>query len=412
MSLNEAVKIISTYSADTFGVCSALFELGGMVVIHDPSGCNSTYTTHDEPRWYDTDSLIFISGLTEMDAIMGNDDKIIADVVTAAKDLSPAFIVLLCTPVPLMMGTDFPALARVIADETGIPTFAAPTNSMQTYDVGVSWALELLAKEFVVSKEESLKQNCCSWQPGIATQKLHKKFIAPPEPIGVNILGVTPLDFATNGSAESLTQFLMDRGFRRVSIWAMGSTLKQIESAAQADVNLVVSYGGLGAAKVLQERFGQPYVVGVPIGEFMADVLAEALKKAVETKENVYPCSDRPLGAFTDVAILGESVYSESLGRALGKAWNRDVRIICPLETTAEILASGDETLRGEETLSQALAPFRTIIADPLYRPICPQEARFIPLGHEAFSGRLYEKKIPNLIRDFPAFAEQYREEV
>ena len=49
----------STYTADVSGVCSMLYELGGMTVLHDPSGCNSTYTTHDEPRWYDTNSLMF-----------------------------------------------------------------------------------------------------------------------------------------------------------------------------------------------------------------------------------------------------------------------------------------------------------------------------------------------------------------
>ena len=48
--MKQTARIISTYSADVMGVCSALFELGGMVVIHDPSGCNSTYNTHDETR--------------------------------------------------------------------------------------------------------------------------------------------------------------------------------------------------------------------------------------------------------------------------------------------------------------------------------------------------------------------------
>ena len=47
-------RVLSTYSADNFGFCSALYELGGLVVMHDASGCNSTYNTHDEPRWYDT----------------------------------------------------------------------------------------------------------------------------------------------------------------------------------------------------------------------------------------------------------------------------------------------------------------------------------------------------------------------
>ena len=74
--MRQSYRIIPIYTSDVSGVCSALYELGGMVVMHDPSGCNSTYNTHDEIRWYDQDSLIFISGLTEIDAVMGNDEKL------------------------------------------------------------------------------------------------------------------------------------------------------------------------------------------------------------------------------------------------------------------------------------------------------------------------------------------------
>lgn len=73
--MRQSYRIIPIYTADVSGVCSALYELGGMTVMHDPSGCNSTYNTHDEIRWYDQDSLIYISGLTEIDAIMGNDEN-------------------------------------------------------------------------------------------------------------------------------------------------------------------------------------------------------------------------------------------------------------------------------------------------------------------------------------------------
>ena len=68
---------LPVYTGDVSGAASALYELGGMCVIHDPSGCNSTYNTHDEVRWYDRASLIYISGLSEVDAITGNDDKFI-----------------------------------------------------------------------------------------------------------------------------------------------------------------------------------------------------------------------------------------------------------------------------------------------------------------------------------------------
>ena len=116
--MKQVSVTLSTYTADVSGVCSALYELGGMVVIHDPSGCNSTYNTHDEPRWYDMDSLVFISGLSQMDAIMGNDDKFINDIVRAAKELKPRFIALVRTPIPLMTGTDFEGIARIIEKQT------------------------------------------------------------------------------------------------------------------------------------------------------------------------------------------------------------------------------------------------------------------------------------------------------
>ena len=57
--MRQSYRIIPIYTADVSGVCSALYELGGMTVMHDPSGCNSTYNTHDELRWYDQDSLDF-----------------------------------------------------------------------------------------------------------------------------------------------------------------------------------------------------------------------------------------------------------------------------------------------------------------------------------------------------------------
>ena len=87
--MKRSYKIIPIYTADVSGVCSALYELGGMTVMHDPSGCNSTYNTHDEIRWYDKDSLIYISGLSEIDAVMGNDAKFINDIEEAARELKP-----------------------------------------------------------------------------------------------------------------------------------------------------------------------------------------------------------------------------------------------------------------------------------------------------------------------------------
>ena len=145
--MRQAYRILPVYSGDVSGVCSALYELGGMVVMHDPSGCNSTYNTHDETRWYDRDSLIFLSGLCEPDAVMGNDSKLIEDVVRAAGEFSPRFIALCNSPIPYLTGTDFAGICRIIENRTGIPAFYIPTNGMHDYVSGAGLAFEKLAEK-------------------------------------------------------------------------------------------------------------------------------------------------------------------------------------------------------------------------------------------------------------------------
>lgn len=375
--MKQTSRIISTYSADVFGVCSALFELGGMTVMHDASGCNSTYTTHDEPRWYDMESMVYISGLSEMEAIMGDDEKLIGDIAAAAADLRPRFIAMGGTPIPAMTGFDYAAVAEVIQQRTGIPTFGFPTTGMNTYVHGASMALE-----------------------GIARRLMDPNAVKTADRT-VNILGLTPLDFSVNGADRSIARCLEGAGYRVLSRWAMGSTLEELARAGGAHVNLVVSATGLGAARALKERFGTPYVVGTPMGPF-ADAVLEALARAAATGEDQFPRSDLPGG---DIVLVGEGVTSLSLASAMELATGQGVRVICTTELEDFPLREKDRHLLFEEEIQAALSGAAVVAADPLFRPICPAEARFVELPTEAFSGRLFRRDIPDLTADFQHFA-------
>ena len=155
--MRQVFRKIPVYTGDVSGVCSALYELGGMVVMHDPSGCNSTYNTHDEIRWYDQDSLIFLSGLDEMDAIMGSDDRLIHDIVEAARIYSPRFIAVANSPIPYITGMDFDAICRTVEQETGIPSFYISTNGMHDYVHGAGLALLRVAERFTTVTEKKMK---------------------------------------------------------------------------------------------------------------------------------------------------------------------------------------------------------------------------------------------------------------
>lgn len=412
--MKQTATRISTYSADVMGVCSALFELGGMTVMHDASGCNSTYTTHDEPRWYDMDSMVYISGLSEMEAIMGDDEKLVRDIGDAAGELGPAFIAIAGTPVPAMTGFDYEAVAGLIEQRTGIPCFGLPTTGMNTYIHGASMAFAALAERFTDEGSAGSPQT-----------SLHR--------FRVNILGLTPLDFSVNGQDRSIEDWLEGEGFAVVSKWAMGSSLEEIKRAGEADVNLVVSASGLGAARVLHERFGMPYAVGIPVGHELPALMADNIRTGLDRIRNNRSASGRTesfeeaeisihSGVFQDgrgsgdgrsydegfAAVIGEGVASLSLADTIELECGIPAKVLCATECPEDILRECDRIAPDEDDLIPGLKGAAFVIADPLYRPVVPQGAKFIALPHEAFSGRIYRDDIPDLIKDPDAILKNF----
>lgn len=389
--MKQIASRISIYSADAFGICSALYELGGLCVMHDASGCNSTYNTHDEPRWYDFDSMVYISGLSEMEAIMGDDQKFIDDIVYTAKELSPNFIAMAGTPIPTMIGTDFKAIANIIEKETNIPTFGFDTTGMHSYVSGAYKAFEALAKRFLKRND---KESRGEKKESIDKESREVKNTI----IKVNILGATPLDFSINKSVEAMVDLLKENNFEVISTWAMGSNLDDIKNAGDADINLVVSYSGMGAAKYMYENLNIPYVIGTPFGKEFANKVIEDLKEVKSTKENKISYDNRKIDKNAEITIVGESIMSESLAYAISKEKNKTVNVISSLETDEKLLLEGDKIAMFEDDIEKCLKNSKTIIADPLFRPICPLDSNFISLPHEAFSGRIYRDEIPNII--------------
>ena len=318
--MNQTARIISIYAADTSGFCSALFEYGGMSVIHDASGCNSTYTTHDEPRWYDMDSMMYISGLTESDAVMGNDEKFVDDLVLAAEELKPRFIAICASALPAMVGIDMEAIAYEVETRTGIPAFEVKTNAMQSYITGAGNAFVELAKRFTRPGEDDvilLKNEESDGDSGEDSDRNNENCLS------VNILGLTPLDFPLRGTSEAIRDWLEADGCKVNSYVGMHPTdesysnmqpaeqsyaythtdeesyedinsdenkkkednLEEIFRLADADVSLVVSSIGMPLAKYLYEEYGIPYVIGTPFGKVFPRVLLKELRRAASEGE-------------------------------------------------------------------------------------------------------------------------------
>jgi nitrogenase molybdenum-iron protein alpha/beta subunit len=364
--MKQTCSILSTYTADTMGVPSALYELGGMVVMDDPSGCNSTYNTHDEPRWYDMPSLVFISALREMDALLGDDRKIIDSVTSAAKEFHPRFIAVCGAPIPMMVGTDFDALALCIEKESGIPSFGFKTNGLHSYISGVSSALCAIAGRF-----------CPSDGPAAFSDKK--------DGISVNLLGVTPLDFSITGNVAAMEQTFIRNNIAVRSIWAMQSSWEALMHSGSVSVNVVVSRCGLELAGQLKKKYGTPYITGLPVGKTGTERVMELVRKAAATGENQQPVH-APSGGST--FVVGEMTAAQAVADEVFQLSGKPVTVIDPIDTV------------DEDFLMQTLSDAEVVIGDPFYQAVVKKGCRFIDWPHEAYSGRIYRDRIPLIMGD------------
>lgn len=427
MSDYQTHVFTSTYTADVSGVCSALYELGGMTVIHDPSGCNSTYSTHDEPRWFDTDSLMFVSGLDEMTAVLGNDNVLIDDVTHAVRDLKPRFVTLCSGSIPHIIAFDCKGVAHLLEKRTGVPMLPVTTTGNRSYVAGVGAALTEWVKRFADSLESPYRVSS-SGGPDCSANTLEGA--AGPESFSVNLLGVTPLDFSINGNVDAMRKVFEDAGIPVNCCAAMGESFDSLRHIFRASVNVVVSSCGRRLARYMEQTAGIPYVEGTPIGAYGAARLPKLAKKAYEKKrasleEDSHGALDGTSGSLRmllakkkgdsegiclwkgnpaherwdvpdgQILIIGEEVFAQSLAAAINQL-TPDCR------HGLRAFAVWPDVDHGfpEDVLAELIRKSRYIIGDPLYRTI-PHDSKqntFVDFPHEAYSGRIFRDRIPVFI--------------
>ena len=398
--MKETYRVLPVWAGDVSGIAGALYEFGGMTVIHDPSGCNSTYNTHDELRWYREPSSIFISGLNMKDAVLGNDDRFISDILDTVGSLParPEVIALCNSPVPWLNGTDFEAIAAILEHKSGIPSFYVPSNGCHDYARGAGLAWKKLLQTFAGRPE-----TFAGGGQGEATAEQFDSGKTDDGAVSVNVLGMMTLDYAAEGSAHSLETLLRKRGFRIQSCLGLGdfADLRRIPDCTRADVSLVLSKAGLLPARYLRDKYGIPYVTGVPLADESDPVLKSLGDEKPQSDFNEKRHADGEQDSHSPVIFITEPVLGASLAAMVRRKTGRKTIVIDPLETDPSAQIPGvDASLFGEEEIEAFLARFpdADFICDPMYDSILPHENRtrrvFLPTL--ALSGRIYRKHFVN----------------
>lgn len=386
------------FAPDYSGVASTLFELGGMIVIHDASGCTGNYLGYDEPRWLGSKSLIFCSGLRHMDAILGNDDLLVNKIIAAVNDTHPKFVALLGSPVPMVIGTDYEGIAAELENRTGIPCFGFDVKGLAYYTKGVSMAITALLKKYCKKGDAN---STSTSQPSI------------------NLFGTTPLDFGNTDNVKRFISLFESNGIKVINSFGMENSLDNISHAAEASLNLVVSESGYEAASFMKDKYGTPFICETPVGD--GSIALKRVKSFLngekpQAQENCNcQCNDGDKIFIAGDQIISNSIrnYIEEICRGKGK--KSSVCVGTLFDVVPDLQRKNDITFKDELELRHYVNNEKTdkIIADPLVEQLLTKETKeqgvkFFGLPHTAISSKIcWDKTKLFLSSEFESFIKE-----
>lgn len=367
---------LSPFAPDYSGVSSVLFDLNTVTAMHDASGCTGNYTGYDEPRWYGSKSPIFCSGLREIDAVLGDDEKLIKKMIAAAEDLKPDLMALVGSPVPMVIGSDLVGVAEELQERTGIPSLGFDTTGTAYYDKGVAMATIGLLKKFTKKAE---------MVPGT-----------------VNILGANPLDFGTGENLEDLKKLIQNAGYEITACLSMGYTMEDLKKASTAQVNLAVSRAGYLIGEYMQRAYGIPYVCGLPVGKSGGKMYLEMIRQTTENRESVV-MQETYRSKSAEVLIIGEQVQSNAIRLALEAEYGmKNIVVGCLFGKEERLSRPQDKNLSSERLIQEEMNKdgYRIIIADPFMKQLLKPEsqAEFYENAQYAVSSKVAADKAARII--------------
>lgn len=288
-------------------------------------------------------SRVMVSGADAQDVTVGTREKVLEAFLAARERYAPEFALFSAGPCGAMIGTDLSEIAETVARDYRIPAAAVDLTGQKTYDAGISKTTEVLARLLAQDAEII---------PG-----------------AVNILGASNLDWAAE-DVSGVKLWAEQHGYHVLSQPGGTVTAQQLRQMGRAQLNLVATVSGLAAAKYLQNRFGTPYVAAAPFGVEYANLTQTETERA-------------------DVLIIGEQFTANAIRKALeqkGMAKSADVATFFQMEKA--LSRSGDKRIRGEDGVRELLnsEKYRTVIADPLLRPLLQRDCKWIDLPHKALN--------------------------
>ena len=329
-----------------------------------------------------------------MDAILGNDNLLIDRIIKAAESLKPRFIALLGSPVPMVIGADYEGIMREVEERTGIPSFGFDTKGLAYYGKGISMAVIALIKKFC---------------PKVAVAESGRS--------GINLIGLTPLDFGNKGVEKDFIRLFENGGITVNCSFSTGHSIEAIQNSVKSKLNVVVSQSGIEVAKFMEEKFGIPYLTGTPVGN--GETLLLKVKTALESGkacEGETACEGAVPGSGSllskKVLVAGDQIISRSICQEAERI-HPGISFVSGtiFDFSCEEARTGDIFIRDESAFRKIVnsGEYAGIVADPLVEELLTEEGKkstkFFALPNVAVSSKVHWNDTINILgKEMSAF--------
>ncbi len=306
--------------SDYFGVLWALAGIKDAKVVEHGSTGTVAYNTVNfgilnrlKPK-----GKLFSSGLDEDDVVMGREEKLITAVKEVDRLYQPKLLSIVATGVTSVIGLDINGIADELRKDIKAKLLTFPGGGFRgSYRDGIEEVFLSLAGEVVQEPRE--KHN------GI-----------------VNLLGVSVDSFNHVSDLQEIKRLLGLLGISVNTVFTQNTELRAIKKMSEAELNLVVYDTAIETARLLEKRFGTPWLYGMPFGikgtvkwlENIAELTGVKINRAVIADE--IKKYGQTMGAFTSfmkpfnrlrIGVSGSNEYVKGLADFLINECEMDVRL-------------------------------------------------------------------------------------
>lgn len=361
-------RYLTTFSADYAGASNVVYEMEGLLIVHDPNSCAGHAYGIDEPRFFISPRPSFSTNIKEIEAITGNDQKQIQKIVYATDFFDVKFIPIIGSPVPALIGTDLNGIANSVEKKTNIPTVAIDTTGFDTYEKGVSKAYLSLAKKFTGSTYFT------------------------PDTCDVNIFGTVVTDNWDVDSVNYLKKKIHECGVEKIACWGADASLENITGANKSKLNIVVSVSGLEIAEYMKEKYNIPYICDFPVGNNAIQRLCERIREKINReRKSMRISSEKKNSIYKRILIINEQFQADGIRKCLLEDYAvEQVDCVSFFGWNLEMAQENDKKLLCEETLEAYIEEnerYDLIIGDPVFRKVVECKADcYLEMPHLAVS--------------------------